>query len=240
VEFPRALAGAFLHQSGTVFVNAPFEQVERQRDDWANTANAKRWSDLLPALTYWHELDHFCSYLTSPYFNTISWMFELYSSLFTALWVELQKQGHRQIEVPLYAAFMDGRLSKEASWLVEKAVWVGSMSQYVLQAHPWTKFPTDELYTAPISFADRFNQLVDLAAAFKGLTRAAPPLIQEPKSEGERFDPRISPTAILEASAMFHESGNVVARLGWQAHADWLKERVTGIYGQSFRPFSTS
>jgi len=234
IGFPQALAGAFLHQSGTVFVNAPYEQVERLRFDWQNTAGAKRWSDLMPALAIWHELDHFCAYLTSPYFHSLSWILELQSYLFAYLWGHLQRQGFDQVEVPVYEAFMQGRLSEHAAWAVEKVTWVGSMCDYLLKAHPWSGFRTDTLYEAPPSFADRFNELVELALAMRGSQLQAPVMAQEPKPDDARFDPHISPLAILEASAMFHESGNVATRLGWSAHAEWLRERVTGIYGLLF------
>jgi hypothetical protein len=235
---PTGLAGLFLYQSGSVYVDFPLDVVKRQvalqRNDATTIAT---WTELLPRLTYWHECDHFCSFITSPYFHAADAVLTWYARGYTALFQRLKREGITSVDAPLAELKSSGRISASAEEQVRELRWAKEAIAHIFSASPSEPFVAgNRRDDGGMSFAATLNELMRrVAADLKVGTRGAPIADPAPTDFVESASTVASSVAVLEASAVFHESGNL-AELGIRDDrwGQWFTQRLGGIYASLF------
>jgi len=224
------VAGLFLYQAGTIFVNTTYDDYDKAQNVEI-LAETDRWSVLRPVLTYWHEVDHFYSYFTSPYFFLFDQLFQLYADRFLHLLSQLSSDGLKRLDRPVTLLLLENKLSPTAAWLVRDQIRRRSLIKSLLYAEP-----------NPHQLAAELNNGLEGVRAGKGIRPGSDlansfPRIKTLASPSSAKSMAFSPVAVLEASAMWHESGNLWMRgVTGARYRQWVNERVTGLYGTILRP----
>jgi hypothetical protein len=221
----EALCGFYLYQGGRAFLNCTASEYQEAFRKASDLDDSTVWWDLQPALTYWHEADHFQMFTCSPYLHFVSDLLEQLASNVASVF-ELVKASPGWGKIPPLLCLAKGSslLTRETDLRLDLAAFLRATLHCLLSSP----------HVSP-SFQSRLSDAVRITAGLKGWESRAELRSRGTYTRTEALG--FTPLDLLEACARMHELGHLRA---WGASTEqirfWAESCLFGRYGTVLLP----